>query len=359
MVTVKAPETYINEYGIRKETGKYVSAFGSRIFILAGKTAWEETGADVAASLADWHCSPQVRIMAGYPTEEAVRQFAFEAYEGRADAVLGIGGGRVIDAAKAAGNLCGLPVATMPTIAATCACWAARSILYDANGSFDRIQWNRENARLILADTEILARAPRRTLASGILDSMAKWYEFEPLIAADPEDLVLQHDVATARLVLDVLRAEGPGLFRDGGSPAQWRRVTDAVFYLTGATGSFAGGKAYRGFAHSYYFSTTRIPESRRRMHGEKVAFGLLVQFLLAGKDEAWLKDFTDTLLLYGMTDVPGDWGAPDEENMIRELSERIVREWPVVIEKKQAENARQIAGAVREASRRLREARA
>lgn len=359
MVTVKAPETYINESGIRKETGKYISSLGRRVFIITGKTAWESIGADVTESLNKWHCDPEVRMMTGYPTEEAARRYAFEAYGAKADVILGIGGGKVIDTAKAAGNLCGLPVAALPTIAATCACWAARSILYDAVGSFDRIQWNRQNARLILADTEILARSPRRTLASGILDSMAKWYEFEPLTAADPGDLVLQHDVSTARLTLEILREEGPGLFRQGGSPAQWQRVTDAIFYLTGATGSFSGGKVYRGFAHSYYFSTTRIPESRHRMHGEKVAFGLLVQFLLAGKDEAWLKDFTDMLLLYEMTDVPGDWRVPDEEEMIRNLSERIVREWPVVIEKKQAENAEQIAGAIREASRRLREARA
>ena len=358
MVTVKAPETYLNEYGIRKETGKYLSEFGPRVFIVAGKTAWEETGRDVTAGLAAWHCVPDVRIMTGYPTVETVRQYAWEAYGAKADAVLGIGGGRVIDAAKAAGNLCGLPVAALPTIAATCACWAARSILYDAEGSFDRIQWNRENTRLILADTEILTRAPRRTLASGILDSMAKWYEFEPLIAADPGDLVLRHDVATARLTLDLLREEGPEVYRGGGTPKQWQRVTDAIFYLTGATGSFAAGNAYRGFAHSWYFSTTRIPQSRHRMHGEKVAFGLLVQFLLAGKDEAWLRDFTDTLLMYDMTDVPGDWQVPDEETMIRELSERIIREWPVVLEKKQAESASQIAEAVREASGRLRKAR-
>ena len=56
-------------------------------------------------------------------------------------AVLGIGGGRVLDCAKAVANLLShVGLVTIPTVAATCAAWSPVSIIYNELGGHVRSQ---------------------------------------------------------------------------------------------------------------------------------------------------------------------------------------------------------------------------
>lgn len=355
MLTIKAPSLYACEPGLLTRAGGLLSRYGHKACIIAGKRAWRAASPALVPSLEKWRIGHEVGILPGYPTYERVLHFATESARSKADFIIGVGGGRVCDLAKGVGNLRGIPVVTVPTVAGTCACWAARSILYTDEGDFDRILWNARNPDMVLADVDILLRAPKRYLAAGIMDTVAKWYEFEPLIDRSPNDLVLRQDVAVARLAREILEEKGPGAM--GGAPnvEAFRQVLDAIFFLAGSTGSFASGAAYQGFAHPWYYATTRIPESRHRLHGEKVAFGLLLQFILTGADAGFIDGFVRQLAFYGMTDVPEDWQAGDPCASSRRLSEIIVKEHPDVIEKGFVRDADHCAAAIDEASERLR----
>ena len=355
MLTIKTPEEYRCERDILKQVGEFVSRYGRRAFIISGETAWKAVEDVLSASLEKWKIDFKVHIMKGYPTYDKVVRYASESVDEQADLVIGVGGGRVCDVAKGTANHRNLPAVMIPTVAATCACWAARSILYTDDGDFDRILWNEHNPNMILADTKVLAKAPKRFLAAGILDTQAKWYEFEPLIDSDPGDVVLRQDVAISKLAFDILEELGAKAMTDTSTEEEFRQVLDSVFFLAGASGSFANGKAYRGFAHSYYYATTRIPESRHRLHGEKVAFGLLVQFVLKEKREVFLDHYLDELLSYGITDIPEDWNTRDTEDTEKKIAELILKESPIVVEKKFVSNSIDCADAIHKASGLLR----
>lgn len=333
MLTIKSPQTYINEFHILEDAGRYISLYGKKAFVIAGKTAWKQVENKLSKSLAEWNIELHVQIMEGYPTYSKVQQYASDAYQYQTDMVIGIGGGKVCDVAKAVGNFRNVPIVMIPTIPATCACWAARSILYKEDGDFDFIQWNKQNSKLILADTQILKDAPKRYLASGIMDTVAKWYEFEPLIERNRNDIVLRQDVAIAKVAFDLLKEYGPASIKEEISDDGFKQVVDAILFLAGATGSFANGKAYRGFAHPYYFTSTRIPESRHLLHGEKVAFGLLVQFILQGKNDDYIKEYLNDLVIYRQLDIPEEWNTVNPDRTIRRMSELLLEEWPVIVE--------------------------
>lgn len=333
MLTIKSPETYINEYNILTDAGSYISIYGKKAFVIAGKTAWKQVESKLSKSLGDWNIEFCLQIMEGYPTYEKVEKYASASYQYQADIVIGIGGGKICDVAKAVGNFRNLPIVMIPTIPATCACWAARSVLYKEDGDFDFIQWNMHNSGLILADTRILKDAPKRYLASGIMDTFAKWYEFEPLIEKNRNDIVLRQDVAIAKVAFDLLKELGPAAMNDTISDDEFKQVVDAILFLAGATGSFANGKAYRGLAHPYYFSSTRIPESRHLLHGEKVAFGLLVQFILLEKEDVYLNEYLKDLITYQQLDIPEKWNTTDSDYTIRKMAELLLEEWPVIVE--------------------------
>ena len=358
MLTIKAPETYACEPGLLEHAGELVSKYGRRAFIIAGERAWQAVEKTLAPGLEAWHIAWARQTLRGYPTCEKALDLVSQSAQARADLIIGIGGGKVCDMAKAVANLRGIPAVNIPTVAGTCACWAARSILYTEDGDFDRILWNAANPSMVLADVDVLIRAPKRYLASGIMDTLAKWYEFEPLIEAEPGDIVLRQDVAVAKLAKDILEALGPGAMADGPDPEAFRQVLDAIFFLAGATGSFANGAAYQGFAHPWYYATTRVPESRHRLHGEKVAFGLLVQFILKEKPRAFIDEYLRQLVFYGITDVPGDWHTADEAGTIRALAERVLNEYPGMVEKGFARDSAHCAQAIEEASELLRSSR-
>lgn len=355
MVTIKAPELYLDEPDILRQAGTYISVYGRRIFVIGGRTGLEKAGKPFLESLSQAGCVYETRILPGYPTYEEVKHLVEESYGFHADVIVGVGGGKVCDVAKAVGNIRNLPIVEVPTIAATCACWAARSILYQEDGDFDFIQWNPHNPRLILADTRILMQAPRRYLASGILDSLAKWYEFEPLIASEPFNLVLRQDVAVAKLLFDVLKCYGYGAMEDRLTVEEQKQVLDSILYLTGVTGSFASGKAFRGFAHCLYYASTRFPATRFLLHGEKVAYGLLVQFLLEGREEEQIREHLKDLVFYGVDRTIEEWGIHTPQELAA-LAETIIRESPVVIERGFVRNGEEIIAAVTEADRLLKE---
>ncbi len=88
-------------------------------------------------------------------------------------AVLGIGGGKTLDTAKALAHFMNVPVAIAPTIASTDAPCSALSVIYTDEGEFDSYLMLPRNPNMVIVDTQIVAGAPARLLAAGIGDALA------------------------------------------------------------------------------------------------------------------------------------------------------------------------------------------
>jgi glycerol dehydrogenase len=92
--------------------------------------------------------------------------------------LLGLGGGKVLDAAKWAADLGGLPLATAPTSAATCAGASGVVVVHGHDGAYEGVLDLAKPAQLCIVDLDVLAQAPPRLLAAGMADSLAKWLEW-------------------------------------------------------------------------------------------------------------------------------------------------------------------------------------
>ena len=69
--------------------------------------------------------------------------------------MIGVGGGKVIDTAKAVGHEAGTRVAIVPTIASTDAPTSAVSVIYTPEGAFSRYLFVSRNPDLVLVDTQV------------------------------------------------------------------------------------------------------------------------------------------------------------------------------------------------------------
>ncbi len=99
-------------------------------------------------------------------TQEEVDKHREAVRQSGANIIVGIGGGKTLDTAKATAYYEQLPVVIFPTIASTDAPCTALAVIYHSDGSFDRYLFLPSNPDIVLADTKILAAAPTRFFCS-------------------------------------------------------------------------------------------------------------------------------------------------------------------------------------------------
>ena len=244
---------------------------------------------------------------------------------------MGAGGGKVLDAARAAAAELDLPVVNCPTTASSDAPCSALSVLYTDDGEFDRYLFYRRNPDLILVDTSVVARAPLRLLVAGMGDALATWFEARTVIEAHRANQL--HGATTmaagalARLCFDTLMAEGPAAceaVRQGVVTPALERLVEANTLLSGL-GFESGGLAV---AHSVHNGLTVAPGTHRYLHGEKVAFGLLVQLVLEGRPSEERQTVMNFAREVGLPTTLSQLGLEDrDETLLQRIAERSLAE--------------------------------
>ena len=195
------------------------------------------------------------------------------------DGVIAAGGGKVLDAGKLLAHRLGIPCITVPLSAATCAGWTALANIYSPTGAFQRDQVLARCPHLMIFDHGLVRQAPPRTLASGIADAIAKWYEAS-VSNGSSNDGLIQQAVQMARVLRDQLLLDGPEALKDQNSLA-WIRVAEACALTAGLIGGIGGSRCRTAAAHAVHNALTQLKDCHEVLHGEKVGYGILVQLRL------------------------------------------------------------------------------
>nr|CCD32244.1 Iron-containing alcohol dehydrogenase [Methylocystis sp. SC2] len=221
-----------------------------------------------------------------------------------ASVIIGAGGGKTLDIARAVAAELDLPVACCPTTASSDAPCSALAVLYTEEGVFERCLYFRRNPDLVLVDSGIIARAPARQLIAGMGDALATCSEAEASMRAHRRNVVGGSSTLTAaaiaRLCYQTLLKDGTSALaaaRPGAITPAFERIIEANTLLSGL-GFESGGLAV---AHSVHNGLTAASETRDRLHGEKVAFGTLVQLVLEGADNAVMDEVMSFCLSVGL----------------------------------------------------------
>ncbi|NEO26810.1 MAG: iron-containing alcohol dehydrogenase family protein, partial [Kamptonema sp. SIO4C4] len=223
------------------------------------------------------HSSPAAYTPDCSETSLASLNKAREAHQ--ADLIIGVGGGKALDAAKLLAHQNQLPVVTIPTSAATCAAWTALSNIYTEAGAFQYDVGLTRCPDLLILDYDLIQTAPKRTLVAGIGDAIAKWYEASVSSGNATATLTIAA-VQQARILRDILLQKSATALENPGSE-DWREVVDASVLLAGVIGGLGGAQCRTVAAHAVHNGLTHLPAAHDTLHGEKVAYGILVQLRL------------------------------------------------------------------------------
>lgn len=301
-------------------------------FIITGKTAWDRAGVGLEKAFTEGSNEWEVAIVGRECYEDLAAELAARA--NAFDWVIGVGGGKVMDLSKLVAEIAQRPVVLVPTTPATCASWTSLSIVYDAKGENPVGRELTHGPDLLVLDMDILATAPARHLASGILDALAKWYEIGS--AADAKarrEPGVHASLGIAKICRDTLFRLGPdavGSLRSGRGDAEALKQTVwASIVLPGLCSGLVGERHRFSIAHSFYNHLTMIPTARLgSMHGEQVAFGLVVQMLLLSPVHPEIEDFLDLRSRLGAPMTLAQLGVgSDSETMLRHVAAAIMNE--------------------------------
>ncbi len=195
------------------------------------------------------------------------------------DLIIGTGGGKAMDTAKLVAQQCHLPIVTIPTSAATCAAWTALSNIYSEQGAFLYDVSLAKCPDLLILDYELIKTGFSRTLVAGIGDAIAKWYEAS-VSSGHLEQTMIIAAIQQARVLRDILFQKSTAALQQPGGES-WQEVVDATVLLAGLIGGIGGAQCRTVAAHAVHNGLTHLPASHGTLHGEKVAYGILVQLRL------------------------------------------------------------------------------
>jgi glycerol dehydrogenase len=253
----------------------------------------------LSASFDSTHTELHFGIFSGEVTRQEIQRLTASMHGLECEGVIGIGGGKVLDAAKAVANQAKVPLCIVPTIVSNDAPTSSLSVLYTEAGAFDDVLFYQRSPDVVVVDTWIIAQAPVRLLVAGMGDALSTYFEARTCVQADRDNFLGNADagmkagisgakatltsMAIAELCYRVLLEDGLQAKR----AAEQQCVTKAFNRVVEANALMSGiGFESNGVAtaHAVYCGFSELGSRATMYHGEYVAFGTLVMLVLEGK---------------------------------------------------------------------------
>ncbi|MCE9630411.1 MAG: glycerol dehydrogenase [Planctomycetia bacterium] len=285
-----APLRYVQGPGITRRVADEMQAVGlsGPVLIVAGNAAITRLAPTWAAAFAEAGWLHRVRAFGGESSRREIEALAREAAALGAAVIVAAGGGKTLDAARAAAAARRLPFVSCPTVCSTDAPTSALSVIYcdegPTAGAVESLEIHRRSPDLVLVDTQVIADSPPRFLAAGIGDAMSTFYEARAAVAAGKPNMrggrSTRAALELARLCRDVVLEHGVAALEASHRHVPdnaLEQVVEAATLLSGLGFESAGLAA----AHAIHNGLTVVPAMHDALHGEKVAFGTLVQLAL------------------------------------------------------------------------------
>lgn len=297
----RAPGTYMQGRGVLNYLGRLVRRFGKKALVLSDSDVKRIVGDVIEGSLKNYGIDYVYVIFNRECSWEEINRVTKIALENSVDMVVGVGGGKTLDTAKAVAIPNELAAIMVPTIASTDAPTSAISVVYTEPypGEFLEVLNHYKNPDMVVVDTEVIAGAPARFLAAGMGDAASHYWEIRSLFQANkPGHVFMDYEkmkgveplksfdlpLHIAKLLWEILQKHGVAAMQ----AAKLKSVTpslDLVVYANTLLSGLAFENGGTGFAHAIGNSLSVLEKKMKpvQYHGEMVSFGTLVEILTEG----------------------------------------------------------------------------
>lgn len=309
----------IDRKGVDK-LSDYIKPLGTKALALITESGQKRIADKLEKGFGDSEIAVHYDFFNHECTKKEIHRIMEVAQAHSCDIVVGFGGGKLLDTAKAVAFYLKVPVVIVPTIASTDAPCSALSVIYTEEGTFEEYLMLPNNPNIVLMDTEIIANSPIRNTVAGIGDALATYFEARAIGRANATVMAGAKQtiagMSLAKLCYETLLEEGlkaKAALEKGVITPSVEALIEATTLLSGI-GFESGGLAA---AHSIYNGLTSIDAIHKMNHGEIVAFGTITQLILEDADVDELDEVVHFCLSVGLPVTFEDLGiadASDEE---------------------------------------------
>lgn len=289
MQQVFFPATVLRGAGVSQQLGGICARLGSRVLVAGGHQALAAAQTLIIEQLRQSGVTLTAVEWSGEQCSVSqIERLCARVRETDSDVLLAVGGGKALDTGKAVAFQCGIPVVTLPTIAATCAAVTPLSVRYHDDGHFHDLHHLPVAPAAVVIDSALLARAPLRWLAAGLGDTLAKWYEFRAIDNGGNDSGFAASSRANSEICFWLIEQYGEEACRAvtaGQHNDALDQVLDAIFLFAGLTSLMASG-AHAAAAHALYEGFTVCDKTREFGHGLLVGFGNLCLLALEQRSD-------------------------------------------------------------------------
>lgn len=320
-----SPSRYIQGPGEINNLEKYTAVYGDKVLAIIDPFFYE----DLSVRLQEQYEKSSGQVMTlmfdGEVTLHKIEEAYEKAKEFAPQVVVGIGGGKTLDTAKAVAYKTKAVMVIVPTSASTDAPTSALSVIYKDNGEHSHAMFYHKNPELVLADSEIIAKAPIRFLVSGMGDALSTVFEARANQASDTANYIwfeqggfrrCKSSLCVAELCYRTVLEKG----YLAKMAAEQGIVTEALEDIIEANTLMSGlGFENTGCAgaHSVGDGITALPVGNKTLHGEKVAFGIICQLVAENAPEALIEEVARFCLRVGLPITLEDlFVEPTEDNL-------------------------------------------
>ncbi len=308
-----SPSKYVQGPGELDQIGAYTKAYGDKALAIISAGGLRRFGKRVSASLDAAGIAYAYDNFNGECSQAEIDRLVEVARANESNVVIGLGGGKIFDTAKAVAAAVDAPVVIVPTIAATDAPCSALSVIYTDDGQFKEYQFFKQNPNLVLIDSEVIAKSPVRLTVSGMGDALATYFEARACKCSDATTCAggktTSAAMTLALLCYETLMSEGAKArcaLEAGALTKSVEKIIEANTLLSGLGFESAGLAG----AHAIHNGLTAMPETHSFYHGEKVAFGTIVQLVL--ENAAELDEVVDFCVEVGLPVTLAQLGVED-----------------------------------------------
>ena len=299
-----SPSKYVQGAGEMKKLGTYAAAYGKKALILISAGGYKRIGTDIEKSFENSGCSIEFEYFNGECSKTEINRLTEVMKTSGCDLVIGVGGGKIFDTAKAVAYYVKTPVLICPTIASTDAPCSALSVIYTDEGVFEEYLFLPANPNMVLMDTDIIAKSPVRLTVAGMGDAMATYFEARACKQSQATSCAggktTEAAMVLAKLCFDTLMAEGIKAkiaLEAGACTEAVEKIIEANTLLSGIGFESAGLAG----AHAIHNGLTVLEECHPMYHGEKVAFGTITQLILENVPLEELEEVIDFCIEVGL----------------------------------------------------------
>lgn len=280
----QSPGKYIQGKGELSKLGEYISVYSNKAVLIIDGFIFDNYEEQIRQSCKIENLNIKYERFTGECSKVEIDRIINASNDMKDIVIVGIGGGKTLDTAKAVAYYTQSPVIIVPTMASTDAPCSALSVIYTQKGEFSEYLFLKSNPDMVIMDTDIIKNAPSRLLVSGMGDALATYFEARATANSNSNSIAggkaTKTAIALAKLCYETLLEDGykaKQAVENHICTKAVENIIEANTLLSGV-GFESGGLAA---AHAIHNGLTAIEQTHKYFHGEKVAFGTLVQLVL------------------------------------------------------------------------------